>query len=113
MFLRSLWAILGLLLTFSPLSADELPPRPPPFEKIYVSPQEILSTPQGIFYISPEGEYRPVRTIRRDKDGRTFVILITQECPICGRWCTGKSCPEGYDCPFFELEVRPHCWTDH
>ena len=30
--------------------------RPPAFEKLYVTPHEILSTPEGTYYLSPTGE---------------------------------------------------------
>lgn len=105
-----------LLLTFSlqlnALDYDDTTLPPPPFEKIYVSPSEVICTSQGTFYITQEDNFWPVRSIRRDAYG-TYVILITQECPICGRWSASKDAPEGYSCPYFQSEVRPHIWCDH
>jgi hypothetical protein len=47
----------------------------PPFEKIYVTPHEILSTPSGTFYRSCTGEEFCVRCLNCDPCG-TYVILI-------------------------------------
>lgn len=102
--------LLILLAAFTISWADEA--SPPPFEKIYVTPYEVLSTPGGCYYVSPTGEYRPIRAIRRDGNGQ-FVILISQQCPICGRCCSEKEAPEGYTCPYFQREVRTHIWSDY
>lgn len=112
MHLRLFLTLFAFTLTFSLLHSDEVY-HPPAFEKIYVMPMDILGTPDGTFYVTPEGLHRRVRTIRRDKDGRTYVILVTQQCPICGRYCEEKTAPDGYCCPFFEREIRHNYWTDH
>lgn len=84
----------------------------PPFEKIYVTPSEILMTPEGTFYRSPlTGECDPIRAVRRDCNG-LYVLKVWMQCPVCGNYCTGKKPPEGYECPLWEIEAFPHIWVD-
>lgn len=83
--------------------------HPPPFEKIYVTPSDILSTPEGTFYISPEGKQEKVRAIRSDHQG-TYIIKFLRKCPVCERYYSGDTPEEGYDCPLWSSEVLPHLW---
>jgi len=82
---------------------------PPPFEKIYVCPPEILSDPYGTYYKSSSGEYVPVRAVLRD-DGGLYVIKITQKCSQCGRLYNSRYPPEGYCCPLWQIESAPNIW---
>lgn len=83
---------------------------PPPFEKIYVGPGDIMTTPQGRYYINAWGEKEKVCAVLNDCHG-CYVIKITRVCPVCGRHCDGYKSPEGYDCPFGKVEVLPHIWS--
>lgn len=94
------------------LNGEVINEKAPAFTKIYVQPNEILTTYSGSFYISPEGVYEPVRCIRQDCDG-TFVILITHYCPSCGIAYKGKVPLEGYSCPLYQKQSFPHIWCDH
>src|SRR5262245_56918981 len=71
-----------------PLCCQEWePPREwqiPAFEKIYVTPHDILSTPEGTFYVNSSGVKEKIRALRSDWHG-TYVIKYQQQCPICGR----------------------------
>ncbi len=88
---------------------NEFVPVPTPFEIIYVTPYEVLSTPYGSYYRNPSGEYEKVRSISRDGNG-TYVIKVTMQCPICGKCYAGTTPDEGYCCPLNEIEVYPHIW---
>lgn len=84
---------------------------PPPFEKIYVGPNDLMTTPQGCYYINAWGEKEKVCAVLNDCHG-CYVIRITRLCPVCGRCCNENKAPEGYDCPFGKLEVLPHIWSE-
>jgi len=108
-----LFVLVGILSLLGILgAADEWGNSTPAFYKIYVSPNEIISTPSGTFYVTPEGEREPVRMVSQDSEG-TYVILITQYCPSCGRAYSGKVCSEGYSCPLYQIQSFPHIWCDH
>lgn len=84
-------------------------PQPTPFEKIYVTPQDVISTPEGTYYVTPDGDMEKVRAVLRDCCG-TYIIKIAHICPVCGYACCEKNPPEGYDCPLWKIEVLPHIW---
>lgn len=104
--------ILSAMISF-PIFSQEWEPPPewhlPAFEKIYVTPYDILSTPQGTFYINSKGEKEKVRAVRSDWGG-TYVIKYKQECPVCGRWYDDYTVQDGFDCPLSQTEVMPHIW---
>jgi hypothetical protein len=80
---------------------------PRAFDKIYVCPTDIFSTFQGNFYISPTGEQIKVSSISRDCNG-PYVILITRQCPACGRYCSEEDeCFDQYVCPIWENYEQP------
>lgn len=84
---------------------------PPPFEKIYVGPNDLMTTPQGCYYVNRWGEKEKVCAVLNDCYG-CYVIKITRQCPVCGRCCNDTKSPEGYDCPFGKVEIQPHVWAD-
>ncbi len=71
----------------------------PPFEKIYVSPNDVFCTPYGSYYCSPSGAYEPIRKISCDNEG-TYIIKIIRQCPTCGRYHFGKDTvsENGFNC---------------
>jgi len=85
--------------------------KPPPFEKIYVGPDNLMTTSQGCYYINSWGQKEKVCAVLYDCHG-CYVIRITRQCPVCGRCCDGNKSPEGYDCPFGKIEVLPHIWSE-
>lgn len=91
---------LALMATLITLSASASDCQIVPFQKIYVTPCDILSTPDGIFYISPSGEQIQVSTMSTDCTGN-YVIITTRQCKQCGRIFKGpESSSEGYNCTF-------------
>lgn len=100
-------AAFALVLTIPPLLSQEC--SPPPFEKIYVGPHDILCTPQGTYHITAEGTREKVRAVRSDWYG-TYILKFKQECPICGRFYDDNTVEDGYDCPLSQTEVIPHLW---
>lgn len=81
------------------------------FEKVYVCPYNILSTPQGTFHVASNGTMERVRAVRSDWFG-TYVLKFKKECPVCGRLYEGDEVEEGYDCPMTKTELLPHLWCD-
>lgn len=78
--------------------------HPPAFEKLYVTPTEIFSTFEGTYYLSPTGETIKVSAISRDSNG-PYIILITRQCPICGKYYVNENAPEdGFCCPLWEVQ---------
>lgn len=103
--------LLCLLASWHPAEVDTPPlDRPPAFEKIYVTPMQILSTTNGIYYHPDPNTYIRTSAVRRDCHG-TYVILIPRQCPICLETTYEKNPREGYDCPLYETEVFPHIWS--
>jgi hypothetical protein len=100
-------ASMALSNVISPLSSQEW--RPPPFEKVYVTPYEIMSTPEGTFHITSSGTMEKIRDVRSDWYG-TYILKFKQECPVCGRYYDDNTVKEGYDCPLSQTEVIPHLW---
>lgn len=87
---------------------EDLDYTPSAFEKLYVTPHEILSTAEGTFYIAPDGEPMKVASVSRDCEG-TYVILITRRCQGCGRYYNNDICPvDGYCCPLLEPQKGPY-----
>lgn len=101
-------ATMALTAVYFPLLSQEC--RLSPFEKIYVGPYDILSTPQGIFHVTRYGNLEKVRTIRFDSNG-TYIIKFKQECPVCGRFYDDYKVEDGYDCPLSQTEILPHLWS--
>lgn len=91
-----------------PLFSQEC--RPPPFEKIYVGPYDIRSTPEGIFHVTSIGTLEKIRALRSDCYG-TYIIKFKQECPVCGRYYDDYKVEDGYDCPLSQTEIFPHLWS--
>jgi len=81
----------------------------PPFEKIYVTPYEIYTTPFGSYYRNPSGESEMVSCISNDSEG-TYVIIINRQCPNCGRCYHGDTPEKGYCCPLNEKYDVPFTW---
>lgn len=80
-----------------------------PFEKIYVSQDEILCTPFGIFLKHPNGHNEKVRSLLNDFKG-TYVLRVKTQCPLCGRCYYGQHPDEGYSCPLYDKEIFPGIW---
>lgn len=68
-----------------------------PFEKIYVSPCQVLSMPQGTYLKLPCGKFEKIHSLSEDYRG-TFVLKIYSQCTHCGRVYDGTSAPEGWSC---------------
>lgn len=100
-------ASIALTASLPPLFSEEW--RPPAFEKIYVGPYDIRTTPEGIFHITASGTMEKIRALRSDWYG-TYVLKFKQECPVCGRYYDDNTIEEGYDCPLSKIEVLPHFW---
>ena len=91
-------AIIALIIPFL-VQADELEDQnaviSPQFEKIYVTPDQILLTQEGIFYLTPLGSVSPVRILASDLQG-IYIIGEVYRCPGCSRInrgiCTNPAC---------------------
>jgi hypothetical protein len=83
---------------------------PPAFEKVYVSKEEIVSFPDGIYLKHACGNLEKVRALREDCEG-LYVLLIETQCPLCGCCYKGKEPPEGMGCPIYLQEIRPYVWS--
>lgn len=84
--------------------------HPEAFEKIYVDGSKILSMPSGFFLKLDNGDIEPMRALLADGQGMYFLRINTQ-CPLCGQCYTGKSSPDGYDCPLYSKEIYPRIWS--
>lgn len=80
------------------------------FEKIPVSREDVVCTPDGIFLKRCDGSLEKVRALSEDFEGM-FVIRIQTQCSQCGRTYLSKDCPEGYSCPLYDQEVLPGIWV--
>lgn len=67
------------------------------FEKIYVTPAQVLSMPQGLFLKHANGRLERVYSLSEDYEG-TFVLKIYSQCSHCGRVYHGTTAPEGWSC---------------
>lgn len=83
---------------------------PPAFEKIYISLDQIVCMPDGIYYMHTCGNLEKTRAIMEDSDG-LYVLLIETQCPLCGACYKGTAPPEGMGCPIYEIETRPYSWS--
>jgi len=101
--------LLIMLAAFSFAHSREENSSPPPFEKIYVTPYEIFTTPYGSYYRNPSGENEQVASISTDCEG-TYIIMINRQCPTCGRCSRGKVPAEGLCCPINEKYDIPFIW---
>jgi len=69
----------------------------PSYEKVYVSPDEVLIYPEGIFYLNESGEVAPARLVASDACG-LYIVAAAYKCPSCGRYnrnnvCHNPECP--------------------
>lgn len=68
----------------------------PKSEKIYVTSDQILLIPEGIFYLGQEGDFEAVRIVGTDSQG-LYIIRNAYYCPGCNRVtrngiCTNPRC---------------------
>lgn len=101
---------LCFLLAFSPffIYASELPP----FEKIYVTQNQLVTFPDGTYYYDEMGNSTKVKTILCDSRGM-YILIVRYQCPSCGR-CWEKNKPdEGYECPIFHRQYGPWIWSKY
>jgi hypothetical protein len=82
---------------------------PPAFEKMYVTNDQIMRTPDGIYLKLCTGETEKVRALLEDNDG-LYILRIKTQCCLCGQSYDGKAPPEGYSCPLYDKEVMPYMW---
>lgn len=82
----------------------------PPFEKIYVRPDQLCTFENGVYYFDEGGKTRKVRAVLNDCDG-TYVIFIKHQCPLCGRSWNNNEPDEGYGCPIFQRRYHPSTWS--
>lgn len=103
-----IFIIATLLLGSVPALSNTVNQPPRAFDKIYVTPQDILCTSEGTFYLSPTGETVKVSSISRDGHG-AYILLIDRQCPHCGRIHTKETnyCEEGFTCPLWDLQPDP------
>lgn len=106
---RQFLCLCFLFAAYIPLCAQECR-HAPPFEKIYVCHEDVLTTHDGIYYKSPSGEQEKVRALRTDCYG-TYIIKFKQICPLCERCYSTHAAQEGYSCPLSEKEILPYFWT--
>ena len=92
-------------------SAEHKDPIEPAFQKIHVQPNELVSTPDGTYYIDENCQMTKVKTILGDEDG-LYVILIRYQCPLCGRTYSEKEPDDEYGCPIFKRRVNSKIWLD-
>lgn len=69
----------------------------PALEKIYVNPDQLHIIPEGIFFLSEEGNLVPACGVFRDQMG-IYVVAESYKCPSCGmrnrnNVCINTSCP--------------------
>lgn len=69
----------------------------PTYEKVYVSPDDILICHEGIFFLNTVGDLTPARLISSDAAG-LYVMWGDYYCPQCGylnstNRCTNTRCP--------------------
>lgn len=67
-------------------------------EKIYVSPDQVVLTTEGIFFITDAG-LTPVSFISSDIHG-LYVMRGYYQCPACGRYNANDVC-QNSNCPMF------------
>ncbi len=89
----------------------DLIPKEPAFEKIYICQNQLLTTPEGRYYVNPNGEQVKVRALLQDCEG-TYIIVINHQCPLCGRCWEGAHSHDDYDCPIYQKEVVQNLWSD-
>lgn len=82
---------------------------PAAFEKIYVTQDEVVCTPDGIYLKHCDGSLEKVRSILSDCEGM-YVLRILTQCPLCGQCYAGKGCPEDRSCPLYDKEIMPGLW---
>ena len=66
------------------------------FEKVYVTPEQVVLVPEGIFFLSSEGILTAARLISVDAQGM-YVVKAYYRCSVCGRMnidniCWNSSC---------------------
>lgn len=92
-----------LTLTFAVLGSstqcfcEEIDQEEDYLEKVYVQPEQIHITREGIFYLNKVGCLAPACGVFCDRSG-IYVMAKHFQCPSCGRWnadnvCKNKWCP--------------------
>lgn len=69
----------------------------PHFDKIYLSYDRVIVLPEGIFFLSNDGELLPARLVASDAQG-LYVVAAFYQCPRCSRWFRSNKC-ENPACP--------------
>jgi hypothetical protein len=92
-------------------SAEHKNPIEPAFEKVYVQIDQLVSTPNGTYYIDDNDQMTKVKSVLGDEDG-LYVILIRYQCPLCGKTYSEKEPDAEYDCPIFKRKINSKIWLD-
>jgi hypothetical protein len=98
MLMLALLGIFSLLTASNGYAQEEV--TEPPFEKVYVSPDRILVSQEGLFYFNEEGNMIPVQLISSDAAGVYIVGKPVYICPGCGTGNTTNKCINRW-CPLF------------
>lgn len=98
--MRVFFLILFILVAFKAFSQESCSARLPPFEKIYVTQEQLAAFHDGIYFYDQTGQRTKVKTLQTDCQGK-YILIVYYQCPLCGRcWPNGKP-HEGYCCPIF------------
>lgn len=82
----------------------------PAFEKIYVTPDQLCTFSDGVYYFDDEGNSSKVRATLHDLDG-LYVLIVKHQCPLCGKaWSTAEP-DDGYGCPIYQRRFHPRIWS--
>jgi hypothetical protein len=95
---------------FDKVTAAENAPAEPPFEKVYIKSNQLLTTPEGIYYVNDQNQRRKVKTLLHDTEG-LYVIFFTYECPLCGRRYENEIPDDEHGCPILMRQVHPKIWA--
>lgn len=99
-------------LTLSGFTGENSCATEPPFEKFYVSPRQLVTFHDGIYYFDDNGYYTKVKTVLADCNG-TYILIVNYQCPVCGRCWADNKPDDGYDCPIFQRKVAPGIWSEY
>ncbi|MBS4167895.1 hypothetical protein [Parachlamydia sp. AcF125] len=70
-----------------------------PLEKTYLLPSQLYLIPEGIFFMSAEGELESTSTLFADGNG-PYVLQKFQQCPACHLWSRDGTLHRT-SCPFY------------